>query len=85
MPRASDPQAKVQMGKSYISTCVTVKQKGPKLRHLFALSDGIGCHKPNLCCALLKVFTRLDKPRAHIVESATASAQCGDAVRTCLR
>ena len=77
MPRASEPQAKVRWAKA-ISRFATVKQEGPKLRHLFALGDGIGCHKADLRLALLDVFACFDKPRGHIVEGAAASSQCSD-------
>ena len=66
MPRASEPHAKVRWAKADVHL-TTIKQEGPKLRHLFALGDGIGCYKPDLCLTLLDVFTRLDKPRAYIV------------------
>ena len=45
---------------------------------MFALRDGIGRYKTDLCRALLHVFTGLDKPRGDVIEGAPAFAQRGD-------
>ena len=47
---------------------------GPKLRHLFTLRDGIGCHKADLRRALLHVFASLEKPRGYVIKRAAAFA-----------